>query len=127
MKTLTRIFAWSFTFLPRWSAGAGAVKEHVVKPTSPRRAAPLSADESATMNELRSSTLRAMFPLLFSRCARRSDLWQAVVIERYLSNASSLADLERRIGAVKPLCPLHRGTPAARLVLQDSNRSPPRG
>ena len=103
MKTLTRIFPWSFTFLPRRSAGAKArKKEHAAKPTTSHGAATLSADESAAMNELRSSTLRAMFPLLFSRFARRSDLWQAVVIERYLSDASSLADLERRIGTVKP-------------------------
>ena len=102
MKTLARKFPWSFTFLPRRSASTGALKEHAVKPGSAHRAEPLSAHESAAMNELRSSTLRAMFPLLFSRCARRSDLWKAVVIERYLSNAGSLADLERRIGTVKP-------------------------
>jgi len=101
MKTLTRIPPWSFAFLPRRSAGAAAVREHAVKPTGPHGGATLSGEESASMNELRSSTLRAMFPLLFSRCARRSDLWQAVVIERYLSNASSLADLERRISTVK--------------------------
>ncbi|HJW52529.1 MAG TPA: hypothetical protein VJ501_10995 [Burkholderiaceae bacterium] len=102
MKTLTRILPWSFAFLPRRSAGAGAVREHAAKPPGPHGGATLSGDESAAMNELRSSTLRAMFPLLFSRCARRSDLWQAVVIERYLSNASSLAELERRISTVKP-------------------------
>jgi len=101
MKTLTRIPPWSFAFLPRRSVGAGVVREHAVKPTSPHGGATLGGDESAAMNELRSSTLRAMFPLLFSRCALRSDLWQAVVMERYLSNASSLADLERRISTVK--------------------------
>jgi len=53
------------------------------------------------MNELRSSTLRMLYPLLFSRVARRSDLWHAVVIERYLSGATSRADLERRIEVVK--------------------------
>ena len=103
MKTLTRISPWSFTFLPRRSAGADArKKERAAEPTTSHGAASLGADEPAAMNELRSSTLRAMFPLLFSRFARRSDLWQAVVIERYLSEASSLADLERRIGTVKP-------------------------
>lgn len=102
MKTLTRLIPWSFAFLPRRSTGTGARKnERAAKPPTPHGAVSLSADESAAMNELRSSTLRAMFPLLFSRCARRSDLWQAVVIERYLSDASSLDDLERRIGTVK--------------------------
>jgi len=103
MKTLTRFFPWSFAFLPRRSADAGSVKQQSAQPTTgPHGAKPLSSNESAAMNELRSSTLRAMFPLLFSRCARRSDLWQAVVIERYLSSANSLADLERRISTVKP-------------------------
>ncbi|HTN49975.1 MAG TPA: hypothetical protein VMK32_11140 [Burkholderiaceae bacterium] len=53
------------------------------------------------MNELRSSTLRGLFPLLFSRFARRSDLWQAIVVERYLSDATGLADLEKRIELVR--------------------------
>lgn len=102
MKTLTRFVPWPFSFLPSRSASAGALKkERAAKPTTPPGAAPLSADESAAMNELRSTTLRAIFPLLFSRFARRSDLWQAVVIERYLSDATSLADLEQRINTVK--------------------------
>jgi hypothetical protein len=49
------------------------------------------------MTERRAATLRSMFPLLFSRSARRADLWQAIVIERYLSQASNLSDLEQRI------------------------------
>ncbi len=102
MKTVTRFWPWPFSFLLGRSADAGAPKsDRADRPVAPLRGAPPSAHESAAMDELRSSTLRAMFPLLFSRFARRSDLWQAVVIERYLSDAASLADLERRISTVK--------------------------
>ena len=102
MKTLTHSSPWPFSFFAGRSSGARKSKaDHVDRPNAALRGPQLSADESAPMKELRSSTLRAMFPLLFSRFARRSDLWQAVVIERYLSDASSLADLEQRINTVK--------------------------
>jgi hypothetical protein len=98
LKTLTRLFPWPFSFLPGRAEDARKAKAaRVDRPNG----APLSDDESAAMNELRSSTLRAVFPLLFSRFARRSDLWQAVVIERFLSDATSLADLEQRISTLK--------------------------
>ena len=58
-------------------------------------------DEAVALTERRASTLRTMFPLLFSRHARRADLWQAIVVERYLSQAANLADLEQRIQEVQ--------------------------
>ncbi len=42
-----------------------------------------------------------MFPMLFSMYARRSDLWRAIAIERYLAQATNLADLEQRIHEVQ--------------------------
>ncbi len=42
-----------------------------------------------------------MFPMLFSLYARRSDLWQAIAIERYLAQASNLVELEQRIHQVE--------------------------
>ncbi len=42
-----------------------------------------------------------MFPMLFSMYARRSELWQAIAVERYLSQAANVADLERRIREVE--------------------------
>jgi hypothetical protein len=39
--------------------------------------------------------------MLFSMYARRSDLWQAIAIERFLSQATDIADLERRIRDVE--------------------------
>jgi hypothetical protein len=33
--------------------------------------------------------------------ARRSDLWQAIAIERYLSQATDITDLEHRIREVE--------------------------
>jgi hypothetical protein len=42
-----------------------------------------------------------MFPMLFSMYARRSDLWQAIAIERYLSQATDIIDLEHRIREVE--------------------------
>jgi hypothetical protein len=53
--------------------------------------------ERQQLVERRSQALRTLFPLLFSLYARRSDLWQAIAVERYLSQAANLADLEQRI------------------------------
>lgn len=53
------------------------------------------------MGERRAAALRKMFPMLFSMYARRSDLWQAIAIERYLSQATDINDLEHRIREVE--------------------------
>ncbi|HQR69844.1 MAG TPA: hypothetical protein PLE54_04530 [Burkholderiaceae bacterium] len=98
MKLLTR-------FLPlRWAASLDpkAVSDAVPPSPAPARMVPanrvlLSEDESRALSERRSGALRAMFPLLFSRSARPSDLWHAIVIERYLADAANVADLEQRI------------------------------
>lgn len=100
MRTMFRLFPWPIPFLPRLTGNGAQPVARTPELRASKRPA-ISAEESAAMNELRSSTLRAMFPLLFSRLARPSDLWQAVVIERYLTEATSLADLEQRIEAVK--------------------------
>jgi hypothetical protein len=70
-------------------------------PAAPPSPALLPADDAVALTERRASTLRTMFPLLFSRHARRADLWQAIVIERYLSQAANLADLEQRVQEVQ--------------------------
>lgn len=99
MKAMFRLFPWSLPFLPRF-AGNSTQRVARSRPHSPKTP-PISAEESTAMTELRSSTLRAMFPLLFSRLARPADLWQAVVTERYLAEATSLDDLKARIEKVQ--------------------------
>jgi hypothetical protein len=100
MKTMSRLFPWPIPFVPRLAGNSTRQVARSGRP-GPATTPSIGAEESAAMNELRSSTLRAMFPLLFSRLARPSDLWQAVVIERHLTEATSLADLEQRIETVK--------------------------
>lgn len=73
----------------------------IAPPAAPSGPALLPPDDAVALTERRASTLRMMFPLLFSRHARRADLWQAIVIERYLSQAANLADLELRIQEVQ--------------------------
>ena len=97
MRILTRFIP------PRWSPAARrrAAPAAAPPPTPASLVAAdralLTQDEAMAVSERRSSALRTMFPLLFSRSARRSDLWHAIVIERYLSDAANLADLEQRI------------------------------
>ena len=43
---------------------------------------------STSLEESRAQALRGMFPMLFSMYARRSDLWRAIAIERYLAQAT---------------------------------------
>jgi hypothetical protein len=100
VTAMFRLFPWPIPFLPRLAGNSAPLANRGWWSSAPETPS-ISADESVAMKELRSSTLRAMFPLLFSRLARRSDLWQAIVIERYLAEATSLADLEQRIEAVK--------------------------
>jgi hypothetical protein len=90
---------------------SAVVRPLIPPPTSPlrlvcafprdSRAGLLAPEEAVALSERRAATLRAMFPLLFSRHARRADLWQAVVIERYLSQAANVSDLEQRIQEVQ--------------------------
>jgi len=100
MSFLDRLHPWRYGLLPRRSA---APLDRPRPSASARRAAgrtgaaPSAGPDRRALVERRSEALRALFPLLFSRYARRSDLWQAIAIERYLSQALTLPDLEQRI------------------------------
>jgi hypothetical protein len=104
MPVLDRLFPWPHGLLPRRSAavrnaprGTGATADGArgLVTSEPSQA------ELSAMIDRRSQALRTLFPLLFSRYARRSDLWRAIAIERFLSQASNLADLEQRIQEVQ--------------------------
>ena len=107
MTVLARLFPWRTPGAFARSLRASPA----VTPIPPRSADPRvepaaanDADPVATgraLAERRGAALRGMFPLLFSMCARRSDLWQAVAIERYLAQASNLAELEQRIRQIE--------------------------
>jgi hypothetical protein len=105
MPVLHRIIPWPARFLPRQRGAARPAADAVVRPAGPAPAndasvaAPAAPHEA--LGERRAQALRSMFPLLFSMYARRSDLWQAIAIERYLSQATNLADLEQRIHEVQ--------------------------
>jgi len=100
LKILTRFMPWPSMSLPRRPPAAPIQN---APPAVPIPASPTLSplDEAVALTERRASTLRTMFPLLFSRHARRADLWQAIVVERYLSQAANLADLEQRIQEVQ--------------------------
>jgi hypothetical protein len=68
---------------------------------APDRIAASAAVTPVSLGERRAAALRKMFPMLFSMYARRSDLWQAIAIERYLSQATDITDLEHRIREVE--------------------------
>jgi hypothetical protein len=111
MSVLDRLFPWPHGLLPR----RAAVMRPAVPVATADRPAPAPAGPAASppnvsqpevadleaLGERRARALRAMFPMLFSMCARRSDLWQAIAIERYLAQASNTADLEQRIREVQ--------------------------
>ena len=100
MSVLDRLFPWPHGLLPRRSAAAPkAPRATAGAPATARAraASEPSQEELGAMIDRRSHALRTMFPLLFSMYARRSDLWHAIAIERYLSQATNLADLEQRI------------------------------
>ena len=103
MKILTWPISWPFAFLPSRRSAASAPE--VLRPREPpavrSNPASLAHEEAVAMTEHRAATLRGMFPLLFSHHARHADLWQAVVVERHLSQAANLADLEQRIREVQ--------------------------
>lgn len=104
MPVLARLFPWripgllpgapptgpAVTPIPPLPAGLSAAKVPAANDADP-------TETIRALAERRGHALRAMFPLLFSMCARRSDLWQAVAIERYLAQATNLAELEQRI------------------------------
>ena len=110
MSVLTRLFPWPSGFLPRRATTATASAR-----PRPQRLRPvetpamdivvntdvLPAAGSTPLEERRAHALRSMFPMLFSMYARRSDLWRAIAIERYLAQATNVADLEQRIHEVQ--------------------------
>lgn len=103
MSILDRLYPWPHGLLPRRSAAARRLPPPG-RPAADARdpaSAPLSEPERQALAERRAQALRSLFPLLFSLYARRSDLWQAIATERYLSQAANLADLEQRIQEVQ--------------------------
>ena len=111
MSVLSRWFLWPPGFLPRRAATAtisapsrpeslGAVEPPTTK-VVPSTGAQPAAGSSSSLEERRAHALRSMFPMLFSMVARRSDLWRAIAVERYLAQATNIADLEQRIHEVQ--------------------------
>jgi hypothetical protein len=109
MSVLTRWFLWPPGFLPGRAAAAtnsassrpespGAVETPATDVVANIKAQP--ATGSPSLEERRAHALRSMFPMLFSMYARRSDLWRAIAIERYLAQATNVAELEQRIQEV---------------------------
>ncbi len=113
MPIFTRLLLWPPGFLPRRTAAVTTVPPSPTAASFPRPAAAVtpSAEPAGaagspslppeSLGERRSAALRKLFPMLYSLYARRSDLWRAIVIERYLSQATDIADLERRIRDVE--------------------------
>jgi hypothetical protein len=110
MPVLTRLFPWPPGFLPRRTAAAtisAASRPENLDPVETpatdvvANTAAQSAAGSPSLEERRAHALRSMFPMLFSMVARRSDLWRAIAIERYLAQATNIADLEQRIHEVQ--------------------------
>ena len=113
MPNFMRLLLWPPGLLPRRSAAPARQPSNpdpagwppqvpVETPTdSPDRVAAPAAVTPVSLGERRAAALRKMFPMLFSMYARRSDLWQAIAIERYLSQATNINDLEQRIREVE--------------------------
>jgi hypothetical protein len=115
MPVLARLFPWSAGFLPRPRSATvplpvaakppAAGTSWLPAPATGSPVAPPPANEAsfvpAALGERRAQALRSMFPLLFSMYARRSDLWHAIAVERYLSQATDLDELESRIAQVQ--------------------------
>jgi hypothetical protein len=110
MSVLTRLFPWPSGFLPRRAAAAtisaGPRTESPRPVNTPKNDVVANpevppAAGSVSLEERRAHALRSMFPMLFSMYARRSDLWRAIAIERYLAQAQNIADLEQRIHEVQ--------------------------
>lgn len=119
MSNFMRLLVWPAGFLPRRSvapaksvggADAGELQRPAaVEPPTGLHADATAADAGAAvaLGERRAAALRTLFPMLFSMVARRSDLWQAITIERYLSQATDIVDLEHRIREVECRRPFH--------------------
>jgi hypothetical protein len=115
MPVFARLFPWSAGFLPRPRSATVPLPAAVTPPaasttwlsapaTGPAVAPPPANEASfvpAALGERRAQALRSMFPLLFSLYARRSDLWHAIAVERYLAQATDLDELESRIAQVQ--------------------------
>ena len=110
MSVLTRLFPWPPGFLPRRVSAAAlsaAPRAENLSPVeTPATGVVANAEAQAaagpsSLEERRAHALRTMFPMLFSMYARRSDLWRAIAIERYLAQATNVADLEQRIHEVQ--------------------------
>lgn len=120
MSVLTRLFPWPSGFLPRRAAAAAlsaapraeypspvetpataVVANAVVAKAVVANTEAQPAAGPSSLEERRAHALRTMFPMLFSMYARRSDLWRAIAIERYLAQATNIADLEQRIHEVQ--------------------------
>jgi hypothetical protein len=109
MPVLSRLLSWRTpAFLPRSSRARLVAAPIPPRPVGERTATlPPAAndapgtDEVRSLAERRGEALRAMFPMLFSLYARRSDLWQAIAIERYLAQSANLAELEQRIRQIE--------------------------
>lgn len=105
MPVLSRLLTWRTpASLPRSPRARLVATPIPPQPAEARTATPPAAANDApgpdgvrSLAERRGEALRAMFPMLFSLYARRSDLWQAIAIERYLAQAANLAELEQRI------------------------------
>ena len=100
MTVLTRLLPWSAGRLPRRPAAAPptAIPPQATPVAAP---SPLPIEQHTALIERRSQALRSMFPMLFSLCAPRADLWRAVAVERYLTQAANIAELELRIEEVQ--------------------------
>lgn len=115
MSVLTRLFPWPPGFLPRRASAAtlpAAPRPENLGPVETPATAVVAnavvanaevqpAAGPSALEERRAHALRTMFPMLFSMYARRSDLWRAIAIERYLAQASNITDLEQRIHEVQ--------------------------
>jgi len=115
MSVLTRLVLWPPGFLPRRAVAATisdgprpeclqAASRHPVESPTTDAVAQAEVPPAAglvSLEERRAQALRTLFPMLFSMYARRSDLWRAIAIERYLAQATNLADLEQRIHEVQ--------------------------
>lgn len=86
-----------------WSSGPPLSRASVATPAPVPAFVPVSQPEetSLPLAERRAQALRGMFPMLFSMYAQRADLWRAVAIERFLSGATNVTDLELRIHEVQ--------------------------
>ncbi len=94
MPVLTRLLPRSAGRLTRRTPGP-------TPPSAPAAVLPVAAGNEVELAERRAQALRSLFPMIYSLYARRADLWRAVAVERYLSQATNITDLEMRIVEVQ--------------------------